>query len=231
MPKIEALILDFDGLILDTEKPAYEVWKEIYQEHGVDLPLSQWAICVGRGMVFDPHEHLEKLLGRPLDRESVRRRRQKEVRRRVDAEGLLPGVEGVFNQAEELGLKIGIASSSPRAWVEGHLRDRALLPRIDVLKTSEDVAHTKPDPELFLAALSGLGVSASQAIAFEDSPNGVHAANWAGVFCIVVPNSITSQLSFDGARVDLQLQSLEDANLKEIIHKIETGQLRTAGTV
>jgi HAD superfamily hydrolase (TIGR01509 family) len=214
-----ALILDFDGLILDTETPAYESWKRVYHRFGVDLPFEEWAICVGRGMVFDPHAHLEKLTGKMLDREALRTERQAEVRGAIESQALLPGVQSIFNEAPKLGLKLGVASSSPRSWVEGHLRRLRLFDQLEALKCAEDVTHTKPDPELFLFTLADLNVAASQAIVFEDSPNGAIAANRAGIYCVVATNPITARLSFEGARIDLKVDSLAEIDLPALIHR------------
>ncbi|MDD5542076.1 MAG: HAD-IA family hydrolase [Acidobacteriia bacterium] len=216
MKHIEAIILDFDGLILDTETPAYEAWRDIYRAHGRDLPMSQWAVCVGRGMVFDPHAHLERLLGQGLDRDEIQTQRRAEVKQRIDRQPLLPGVQEIFDQAGEMRLKIGVASSSPRAWVEGHLKARGLFNRLQALRTAEDVQETKPDPELYVSTLSALQVQAPHAIAFEDSPNGVLAAHRAGVYCVVVPNAITCQLPFDSVPIDLQVDSLLEVNLRNL---------------
>src|SRR5437879_5647550 len=64
---IEALIFDFDGLILDTEISAYQTWQEIYREYACDLPFSTWASCIGGSPeLFDPCEYMEEQIGRPL---------------------------------------------------------------------------------------------------------------------------------------------------------------------
>jgi beta-phosphoglucomutase-like phosphatase (HAD superfamily) len=80
-----------------------------------------------------------------------------------------------------------------------------------VIKSREDVQHVKPDPELFLAALEALGVRAEEAVVFEDSPNGVLAANRAGICVVAVPNPVTAQVEIRGA--DLLLRSLTDLSL------------------
>lgn len=221
MKKIEAIILDFDGLIMDTETPAYESWRSIYRKYGVELPIEDWAACVGRGMVFDPHVHLENLTRRQFDREALRAERQSAVKEQLESLPLLPGVQRIFEHAGELQLKLGVASSSPRAWVEGHLKRVGLLNHLHATKCAEDVTHTKPDPELFLKTLGALGTQPAQAIVFEDSPNGVLAANRAHIFCVVATNSITAQLSFDGADIDLKVNSLADVHLKELISRLE----------
>ncbi|MPZ70941.1 MAG: HAD-IA family hydrolase, partial [Actinobacteria bacterium] len=78
-----------------------------------------------------------------------------------------------------------------------------------------DHAKAKPDPHLYLAALASLGLDADQAIAIEDSPNGVAAAKAAGLFCVAVPNPITATL--DLSRADVILGSLEDMPLEELL--------------
>jgi beta-phosphoglucomutase-like phosphatase (HAD superfamily) len=117
-----------------------------------------------------------------------------------------------------LGLKLAIASSSTRAWVAGHLERFGLLDAFECIKTSDDVRLSKPDPELYLAALACLGLAPRQAVAFEDSPNGLLAAKRAGLVCVVVPTALTSQLSLDLA--DLQVESLADMPLKDLLDLI-----------
>ena len=65
----------------------------------------------------------------------------------------------------------------------------------------------KPDPELYMTVLAYFNIEANEAIAFEDSPNGILAAKRAGLFCIAVPNPLTAQLALD--RADLRVASLE----------------------
>jgi HAD superfamily hydrolase (TIGR01509 family) len=213
---IKTLIFDFDGLILETEMPAFQAWQEIYREYDCELPLDEWVACVG-GTVedFDPCKYLETMSGRSIERvavEAKRRQRQLELVARQEA---LPGVENYLSEARRLGLKVGLASNSSRAWVMGHLRRLGLFDRFDCLKCGDEVTHSKPDPELYLAALETLDTPADQAIAFEDSPNGVRAARAAGIFSVAVPNVITRQLPLDHA--DLCLQSLASQSLTDVI--------------
>jgi putative hydrolase of the HAD superfamily len=92
--------------------------------------------------------------------------------------------------------------------VTGNLQRFGLLERFDAICTRDDVTAVKPDPELYLLALQRLGIGAEQAIAFEDSPNGILAAKRAGLYCIFVPNPLTERLSGDLA--DERLRSLEE---------------------
>ena len=110
---MRGLIFDFDGLILDTELPAFQTWQEVYQAHGCSLPLSTYATCIGSSGLFDPHEHLETQLGRSLDREAIRSQRRQRYIEMTEGQSTLPGVRGYVTDAKRLGLKLGVASSSP----------------------------------------------------------------------------------------------------------------------
>ncbi len=73
---IKGLIFDFDGLLVDTESPAYDSWLEIYREYGCTLPLSLWsAVLGGSGAEFDPCAYLAEQTGRSLDADVLRARR------------------------------------------------------------------------------------------------------------------------------------------------------------
>jgi HAD superfamily hydrolase (TIGR01509 family) len=215
---IRALIFDFDGLILETEEPIYRSWKEVYEAHGVPLPFELWVKTVGSSnQEFHPQRHLEESLGAPLPQDEIDRR----IARRVElvlAEPLRPGVADLARAARAAGMKVGVASSSSRDWVRGHLERLGIADLFDCLRARDDVEHVKPDPDLYLASLACLGVSAAEAVAVEDSPNGVLAAKRAGLRCVAVPNRITAGL--DLSQADLRLSSLADLPLPQLLEKL-----------
>lgn len=220
---IQALIFDFDGLILDTETPEFRSWQNIYQEHGFDFPGEKWGTIVGGSghSDFDAAEHLSLLALGTLDPDSLRDRNRLESREIVHSQGPMPGVIDYLDEAKRLGLGLAIASSSDREWVHSHARRIGVLDYFDHVVTAEDVGfgRTKPYPDLFLTALKRLGVPREAAIVFEDSPNGVRAANRAGIFVVAVPNHVTSSLSLEGA--DLILGSLSDMPLSALLDKVQ----------
>jgi len=112
-----------------------------------------------------------------------------------------------------------VASSSSRAWFSGHLTRLELSQHFVCIACRDDVPRTKPDPALYLAALAALGVRPEEAIALEDSPNGVLAAKRAGLFCVAVPNLLTRQLPLDHA--DLQIPSLAAFPLPELLREVQ----------
>jgi HAD superfamily hydrolase (TIGR01509 family) len=212
------MVFDFDGLILDTEEPVYRSWLEVYQAHGEELPFERWVQIVGSTTTgFHPQHHLEERLGRPLPKEVLDRR----VGRRTElvlANALLPGVVDHLDGARELGIKLGVASSSTADWVRGHLARLGILDRFECLRCRDDVASAKPAPDLYLAVLGCLEVGADEAIAIEDSPNGIAAAKRAGMRCVAIPNSITARLDFGEA--DLVLNSLADVTVAELLERL-----------
>jgi len=216
---IRALVFDFDGLILDTEEPVYRSWLEVYQAHGEELPFERWVQIVGSTTTgFHPQYHLEERLGRPLPKEVLDRR----IGRRTEmilAQAVLPGIVQHLDSARELGLKLGVASSSTREWVAGHLARLGILDRFECLRCRDDVANAKPEPDLYLAVLDCLGVDASEAIAIEDSPNGVAAAKRAGMRCVAIPNSITARL--DLSEADIRLTSLAELTLGQLLERFD----------
>jgi HAD superfamily hydrolase (TIGR01509 family) len=205
---IRALVFDFDGLVFDSETHEYAVIRDIFREHGAELPLEVWGTCVGtHSGAFDAHAYLEECVGRPLDRDAIARLRRERFFARIEREGALAGVEACLEAARAMGLRIGLASSSRREWVLGQLSRLGLLPCFEAVRAADDVEHVKPDPELYLSVLDALGVAPAEAVAFEDSPNGALAARRAGMRVVVVPNSVTAALEF--GEHDLRLESLE----------------------
>ena len=212
---LRALIFDFDGLIIDTESSVFECVGRAFADHGAELTLDVWMKIVGGNAEgFDVYGHLEQLIGRPVDRDAIRQRVRAEANEIVATLPVRDGVEDYIHAARERGLLLGIASSSGRESVEPRLERLGLLAHFDTVKTSDDVAATKPEPELYLAVLDALGVAARDAIALEDSPNGVTAAKAAGLFCVAVPNDVTRAMPLDHA--DLLVGSLADLPLEEL---------------
>jgi len=211
----QAVILDFDGLIVDTELSIFEEWQRVYRRHGQELGLDLWQQTVGSHAVFQPAEHLARLTGQALDLGALRDEVERHHHRRCGEQPLLPGVEPLLNDALEAGLGTAVASSSSAGWVESWLVHHGIRDRIGNVCTRDDVERVKPAPDLFLLAARRLGASPEDCIVFEDSPNGARAAVAAGMACVVVPNTVTEGLRFPEG--PLRLPSLAARTLKEIV--------------
>lgn len=211
--RLRALLFDFDGLLLDTESAEFRAWCELYERHGQTLELSTWSRAIGTLGGFDPSEHLRSL-GSPPSAEALADQKRR-VLDLCERENFLPGVDSLLRDARSRGLQTCIVSSSSRGWIEGHLNRRCGLEPFDAIVCANgDPARAKPRPTLYLEALECLGVNADQAIAFEDSPNGIAAAKAAGLFCVAVPNRLTASLDLCAA--DVVLESLAHCRLDAI---------------
>jgi HAD superfamily hydrolase (TIGR01509 family) len=182
----DALFLDFDGLICDTERAARRSWEELYARLGLEFPQPLWARMRGRSdgeslAVADLARHHDG--ARWQDLLSWRRARKQEL---ADLEPAAPGVMRLVETAGQLGIPVAVVSSSPLAWVGRHLGRIGISQRLSFVITREDARRPKPAPDPYLAALRRAGVGQEAAVAFEDSPPGVASATAAGVRCVAV---------------------------------------------
>jgi HAD superfamily hydrolase (TIGR01509 family) len=215
---LRGLLFDFDGLIVDTETPSRASWQELYREHGHELPLDRWATLVGTVGGWDPFETLEELVG-PVDRVALRERRLARELELGEIEELRPGVLEYLEEAERRGLATAIVSSSSNWWIDRHLGRLERAEHFDaIVAANGDEERAKPRPTLYLEALDRLGLGAEEAVAFEDSPNGVRAAKAAGLFCDAVPNGVTATLALDEA--DLVVASLAELPFASLVERL-----------
>jgi len=214
---IGGLLFDFDGLLVDTETPSLAAWQEVYRAHGHELTLETWAPTIGTLGAFDPWERLESLVG-PVDRETVDAGRIEHELSLIEVETLRPGVLDYLVEAQRLGLRTAIVSSSSRRWIDRHLERLERVGDFDEIVTADgDESRAKPAPTLYLEALDRLGLEPAEAIAFEDSPNGVRAAKAAGIHVVAVPNSVTGLL--DLGEADLVTPSLAELPLSQLLRR------------
>lgn len=215
---LRGLLFDFDGLIVDTETPSRASWQELYREHGHELPLDRWATLVGTVGGWDPFETLEELVG-PVDRVALRERRLARELELGEIEELRPGVLEYLEEAERRGLATAIVSSSSNWWIDRHLGRLERAEHFDaIVAANGDEERAKPRPTLYLEALDRLGLGAEEAVAFEDSPNGVRAAKAAGLFCVAVPNGVTATLALDEA--DVVVPSLAELPFASLVERL-----------
>jgi len=213
---IKAFIFDFDGLILDTETPEFESWQVVYRNYGFDLPFQEWKKCLGTSKSeFDPASYLEQLIGHPINKRKVEHDQRVIGLSRIVEMPPLPGVEKMIKNASARGIKLAIASSSSSDWVWCNLARLGLLKYFDAICGGNEVDAVKPDPSLYRMALAELDVHPDESIVFEDSPNGIIAAQNAGIFCVAIPNTISVQLGVDHA--DLVVNSMAEIDIDQLV--------------
>jgi HAD superfamily hydrolase (TIGR01509 family) len=214
---IRTLIFDFDGLLIDTETPAFTSWQKVYTDHGQELTLELWQNAIGRasGTGFVPLEYLATLIGNTFESAAVRAKRAEHKMQLCEQEQLRPGVLEMLTRAKALGLTCTVASSAGRAWVEGWLQKHNALHHFAFTRTADDVKNVKPAPDLFLSVASQLKLQPSECLVFEDSPAGTLAALNAGMPCVVVTNPVTEGLEFPYHA--LKLKCLDEMGLEHIL--------------
>lgn len=196
---LRAIIFDFDGLLVDTERVSFEAWEAIYAEHGQRLDPAEYGGCVGSTYAgFDPRHALRERAGLDLSADDLHvlwERRQEE---RVRALTANPGATEVIAGARSHDLKLAVGSSSEPDWLERLLPQIGLDTAFDIVVTRVPPLRAKPFPDIFLECLRRLGVEASEALVLEDSPHGVTAARAAGIEALAIPNTVTRHLEFPG---------------------------------
>ena len=197
-----------DGLLLDTETLWHEAETELFRRHGAEFTHEDQLQVIGTN--FDiTARYFAQRLGWPFERraelveESTALMHQR-VKLQVDARpGAVELIEGLRNLA---GVRLGLASNSPRYLVDDALKTAGLADAFDSIVTSDDVKHAKPAPDIYLLACERLGVDPSEAVALEDSASGVAAAKAAGLTCIAVPMFAETDVS----AADRVVDSLEE---------------------
>ena len=219
---IEAIVFDFDGLILETERPQCEAWRQIYVMYGRELPEQAWLEVMGKPVKIDLFpRRLAKELNRELDIDAVIAQYREVVAEKLDQQPVQPGVREVIRDALGMGLKLAVASGSTHRWVDGHLKRLDLFNHFQCTVCCEDTEKHKPDPDPYLRACELLGVKPESALALEDSALGITAANTAGMKTIAVPTAMTGYQDFSHA--GLLLESLDQMPLAEMLRRLDGG--------
>lgn len=221
--RIEALIFDVDGTLADTEEAHRQSFNDAFRAHGLDFCWSR-ELYGELLQVTGGKERLAAFFDRIRLAGSERERLQCAIpllhatktsfyRERIESGrvGLRPGIRRLMSEARAAGVRLAIASTtSPEnvtALLEGALGYGALA-EFSVIATGDAVPRKKPAPDVYLLALSRLGIPARCAVAFEDSAIGVAAAKGAGILTVATPNDWS--WGQDLAAADLMLPCLGD---------------------
>ena len=228
---VKAVIFDFDGVIVDTELPVYESWYNLYRSFGLRLTKAKWRQTIGTRGGFDPIADINRSLTEMKEalgqKDPIKvatdndyQRVQVDIRNRLSKPlSTVAGVSEWIEQAEELKLKIGIASSSPMEWLNKYLESLRLKDRFETVVGTSDKIRPKPFSDVYLIACERLHVSPDEALAVEDSKNGLVAAKNAKLITVVVPSVLTSGDDFSLA--DIEISSFQELKLTEIIEILE----------
>jgi HAD superfamily hydrolase (TIGR01509 family) len=215
---IDAIVFDFDGVWIDTERAVLTAVVETFRAYGADLTEAEFA--EGIGSHWDEWGLQVERARLPLPtREDFRGAMWARVHELASGAPVLEGVREWLHDAVAAGLKVAVASSSSTRWVHDHLERLGVREHFAVLSCCDRGGHPgKPAPDVYVAACDALAVPPSRALAVEDSAHGVAAAKSAGLWCVAVPTDLTAEL--DLRRADVRLTSLTEASLRDVIETI-----------
>ena len=213
---VKALIFDFDGLIVDTESSIFEAWRELYASQGQELSLQDYINCVGSTFAaYNPMTVLEDRCDHDIDWPPLLEKKDVRIKELQENLKPLPGVAELLEDAEKLHVPCAVASSSEATWVVPWLKKLNLHEAFSGVHTRCQGHSPKPAPDLFLSAANDLGHAPSDTLVFEDSANGLAAAQAAGAPCWIIPNKVTRGSDFSKAhRI---LDSLHEVALGDLI--------------
>jgi mannitol-1-/sugar-/sorbitol-6-/2-deoxyglucose-6-phosphatase len=210
--KLNTVIFDMDGLLVDSEPLWKEAAETLFLTYGVQLTPQQYAGTTGlRTKEFLQHwfsyfnlpeAEIEDAEKRIVDRviELVRKKGKP-----------MPGVQHIFNFFMERNFKIGLASSSPRELINLVVEILGIGPHLQAVSSAAGLAYGKPHPEVYLNCAQKLTAMPAECICFEDSFNGMIAAKAAKMKCVIVP-SVNDSKNPVWEAADLKISTLNNFN-------------------
>lgn len=181
MKQFQALVLDMDGVIVDSEPLQVEAERLACAKYGITVPPSEWRHFKGKKNRAIFTYIIENFSDdKTLDPSTLSREKRVFYLEIVHRVALFPEAAEFIRAERRRWDKFAVATSGGREIQENILTRFGLLTHFDVITTGDDVAGGKPDPEPYLLTAERLGVSAASCIVVEDSDNGIISAKAAG---------------------------------------------------
>ena len=214
---LEAVIFDFDGVILDTSDQLYQGYKRILKRYGIEYLEEQFNDNYG----LKTKEHFKKVLmqhgvtlsQQELDELVVERDINYRLDCSTDLEPL-PGTRELLLDLRTNNIKLGVASSTSRANLDHFLPKLGVEPYLNYTLAGTEVSAGKPNPEIYTKICDYLGVQPNSCIGIEDTDKGVEALKNADMKAIAV--TLTNRKRYDFSKADLVVYSLEELNFKKL---------------
>ncbi|HJZ70827.1 MAG TPA: HAD-IA family hydrolase [Vicinamibacterales bacterium] len=205
MPRLAAVVFDFDGIVLDSETAEYESHRQIYERCGVPLTIADWCDAIGVWTEGHGDKRFETLCACARDappREAYFAERQRIFQRMLPPEPMR-GIRELLTALDDAGIPAAIASTSSAGWVVPEADRIGVRRFFEVIVTGDEVRKRKPAPDVYLEATRRLGVEPRDTIAIEDSGPGVAAACAAGLTVVAIPHWLTKTHNLTGAHLQV----------------------------
>lgn len=208
MGDVRAVVFDLDGVLVDSEELWDVIRRDVVAEAGRPWPTGATRAMQGMSTA-EWSAYLTGTIGVPVAPEQVAA--TVIDRMAAEYETRLPLLPGAVEVVERLGRRwpLGLASSSPRRLIDTVLDSAGLAQRFQVSVSTEQVQAGKPSPAVYQTVVQQLGVDPSQAIAIEDSSNGLRSAATAGLGVLAVPNAAFPPAEEALALADVVVDSLD----------------------
>ena len=187
----KAVVFDMDGVIFDSERCVLQSWIDVADQYSITDIDKVFIKCIGTNEPATKKILFEHY-GPDFPYDEYRKKSSAIFHAKYD-DGRLPmkpGIKELLQYLTEQGYLVGLASSTKEIHVRQEITDAGLLPYFKNLTCGDMLKKSKPEPDIFLMACDNLGVKPEEAIAIEDSFNGIRAAHRAGMFPIMVPDLI-----------------------------------------
>jgi len=184
---LEAVIFDVDGTLVDSVDQHAKAWQEAFRHFGKEVAYPDIRQQIGKGgdhlmPVFLPEEQVKK-----QGKEIEQYRKELLMRKYIPTIKPLPGVRALFDRLREDGRRIALASSAKKDELGIYKKIAGIEDLVDTETSADDAQESKPDPDIFQAALQRLnGVNPRNVIAVGDTPYDSEAAGKAGIRTIGV---------------------------------------------
>ena len=214
MPQIKAVVFDVDGVLFDTERLTQQTWLTASRELGWPQVGEAYLEFVGQNRA-DIHQKMVDLFGEEFPREHFMRTCSSYSQARMEREGvpMKPGVREILDFLKDRNIPTALATTTSGERPARRMEMTGLGPYFSAIVTGDQVEHSKPDPEIYLRACRALGVSPEQAVAVEDSRNGILSAHGAGMQVIMVPDMIPPTPELDAMLLARRASLLEVRDL------------------
>lgn len=207
---IRAVVFDMDGVLVDSEAVWHAVRRDYVASFGGSWTEANQRDCMGANSA-QWSSYIRMTFAAPFDEQRIFHDVVSMLRRRyTEVLPVIPGAQQAVRAFADAGFQLAVASSSPQTLIEFLVARLGLAEVFSVLVSSDAVKRGKPEPDVYLHACDQLGVDPSQAVAVEDSGNGILAAASAGLYVVAVPSRDFPPSPTSLARADLVLDSMYD---------------------